>query len=80
MSAYLTMENISKYYTAGQSVVMGLNSVSLSFSIGEFVAVTGESGSGKSTLAKVLAGILPYEGGEIYVNGNNTSPYRTLEW
>ena len=80
MSAYLTLENISKYYTAGQSVVMGLNSVSLSFSIGEFVAVTGESGSGKSTLAKVLAGILPYEGGEMYVNGNPTSHYGHLEW
>lgn len=59
---------------------MGLNSVSLSFSIGEFVAVTGESGSGKSTLARVLAGILPYEGGEMYVNGSPTSHYGHLEW
>ncbi len=80
MSAFLTLENISKYYTSGQSVVMGLHGISLEFARGEFVAITGESGSGKSTLAKVIAGILPYEGGEMSVNGKPTSHYGLPDW
>lgn len=76
----LTLRDVSKYYTSGQSVVMGLNSVSLSFCAGEFVAITGESGSGKSTLSRVIAGILPYESGEMVVNGRPTSHYDATDW
>ena len=76
----LKLENLSKYYTAQTSVVMGLSNVSLSFATGEFVAVTGESGSGKSTLAKVLGGILPYESGELSVFGKPTSHYDARDW
>lgn len=76
----LALQNLSKYYTSGQSVVMGLNSISLSFRTGEFVALTGESGSGKSTLARVIAGILPYEGGELLVEGRPTSHYDGADW
>ena len=59
---------------------MGLTNVNLSFSTGEFVAVTGESGSGKSTLAHVLGGILPYEAGELFVYGRPTSHYNASDW
>lgn len=76
----LTLRDVSKYYTSGQSVVMGLNSINLSFEMGEFVAITGESGSGKSTLAKVMAGILPYENGEMLVGGRPTSHYDGSDW
>ena len=76
----LVLRDVSKYYTSGQSVVMGLSSVSLSFSAGEFVAITGESGSGKSTLSRVAAGILPYESGEMTVNGRPTSHYDATDW
>ncbi len=71
----LRLENLSKYYTSQSSVVMGLTNINLSFSVGEFVAVTGESGSGKSTLAHILGGILPYEAGELYIYGSPTSHY-----
>ena len=59
---------------------MGLSKVNLTFRAGEFVAITGESGSGKSTLAKILAGILPYESGELYLAGLPTSHYDGSDW
>lgn len=76
----LELRDVSKYYTSGQQVVMGLNSVSLSFRAGEFVAITGESGSGKSTLAHVLGGFLTYESGELLLDGRPTSHYDSGDW
>ncbi len=76
----LRLENLSKYYTSASGVVVGLGNVNLSFSVGEFVAVTGESGSGKSTMAHVLGGMLPYESGELYVYGKPTSHYDAADW
>lgn len=78
--ALLELENICKYYTGGQSVVVGLSNVDLSFRMGEFVAITGESGSGKSTLAQVISGILPYESGEMRIGGKPTSHYDGGDW
>ncbi len=76
----LRLENLSKYYTSASGVVMGLSGINLSFSVGEFVAVTGESGSGKSTMAHVLGGMIPYESGELYVCGKPTSHYDAADW
>ncbi|MGN0998899.1 MAG: ABC transporter ATP-binding protein [Faecousia sp.] len=76
----ITLEGLSKFYTSAQNVVVGLNQVSLSFNRGEFVAITGESGSGKSTLAHVIGGILPYESGEMLVDGKPTSHYDGKDW
>lgn len=76
----LRLENVSKYYVNGKNVVVGLQQVSLTFQRGEFVAVTGESGSGKSTLGRILAGILPYESGQMYVNSGPTSHFDTEDW
>ena len=76
----LSLQGLSKFYTTAQSVVVGLNNISLSFQAGEFVAITGESGSGKSTMAHVLGGILPYEGGELLYMGKPTSHYDAADW
>ena len=76
----LKLQNVSKYYTSQNSVVMALADVNLSFSEGEFVAVTGENGSGKSTLANVIGGIIPYESGELYIMGQPTSHYDAADW
>ena len=76
----LTLQNLSKYYTSQTAVVMGLSDVTLSFSTGEFAAVTGENGSGKSTLAGVIGGMLSYESGELSVMGRPTSHYNAADW
>ncbi len=71
----LVLSEVSKFYTTAQNIVVGLQRITLSFSVGEFVAVTGESGSGKSTLAHILGGILPYESGEMFYRGKATSSF-----
>ena len=76
----LRLQGVSKYYTGEHSVVLGLNSVNLTLSAGEFVAFSGESGSGKSTLTHILAGVLPYEAGEMFFNGKPTSHYDGVDW
>ncbi len=78
--AILSLDNVSKFYTSSANVVVGLNSVSMDFHRGEFVAITGESGSGKSTLSSVVGGILPYESGELLISGNPTSHYDSAQW
>lgn len=76
----LSLQKLSKYYISPTSVVVGLNGMTMSFCRGEFVAITGESGSGKSTMAHVLAGILPYESGELLYKGSPTSHYGAGDW
>lgn len=76
----IRLENLSKYYTSGTNVVIGLSGLDLTFDRGEFIAITGESGSGKSTLSHVLGGILPYESGEFYFDGRPTSHYDSIDW
>ena len=57
----LRLVGISKYYSSKDNVTQALDSINLSFSLNEFVAITGESGSGKSTLLNVLSGLDTYE-------------------
>lgn len=76
----IRLADLSKFYTGSQSVVMGLNGINVSFCRGEFVAITGESGSGKSTLSHVLSGVLPYESGEMFFDGQPTSHYDSADW
>jgi ABC-type Fe3+/spermidine/putrescine transport system ATPase subunit len=57
-----------KWY--GKSV-LALNKVSFEVDAGDFFVIIGPSGCGKSTLMKILAGILEYDSGELYINGEN---------
>lgn len=60
-----------------------LGPIHLSFTPGELVFLAGGNGSGKSTLAKILTGLYPPEGGQIYLDGilvtdRNRDDYRQL--
>ncbi len=62
----LESKDLTKWY--GKEV-LALNKVSFEVDEGDFFVLIGPSGCGKSTLLKVIAGLLDYEGGELYVNG-----------
>ncbi len=61
----LQASGISKFFPG----VVALDNVDFDLLPGEVHALVGENGAGKSTLIKVLAGLYPYDAGELRVNG-----------
>lgn len=53
--------------------VKALDDVNLTLRAGRLTALLGENGAGKSTLMKILAGVQPYDGGELLVEGRAVS-------
>lgn len=76
----LKLENISKFYYSSTSATCALRKINLEFSIGEFVAISGESGSGKTTLLNLISGFDSYEEGELYYNDKPTSYFDEDDW
>ncbi|MGI8889565.1 MAG: ABC transporter ATP-binding protein [Chthoniobacterales bacterium] len=65
----ISLQNVSRYYEAGERSVHALEEVSLAIERHEFVAVVGPSGCGKSTLLHLIAGLDRPTAGEIVVDG-----------
>jgi ABC-type polysaccharide/polyol phosphate transport system ATPase subunit len=49
---------------------LAVDNVSFEVQRGEVVGIIGVNGSGKTTLLKLIAGLLPLDGGEVIVNGS----------
>ena len=65
----ISLQNVNRYYEAGERSVHALDHVSLTIERHEFVAVVGPSGCGKSTLLHLIAGLDRPTAGEIVVDG-----------
>ncbi len=65
--------NLEKRYAVRDGVVHALHSVSFAVTPGEFVSVVGPSGCGKSTLLKILGGLIPRSGGEVWLAGTEVT-------
>ncbi|MEM3627128.1 MAG: ABC transporter ATP-binding protein [Candidatus Bathyarchaeia archaeon] len=68
MSKIVQVRDLVKWY--GKQV-LALNKVSFEVDEGDFFVIIGPSGCGKSTLMKIMAGILDYDSGELYIGGKN---------
>lgn len=74
-SPILVAENVSKVFKMGNVDVPALNGVSLEFSAGESIALTGPSGSGKSTLLNVFSGLAHVTQGRIMVDNRDLAEF-----
>jgi putative ABC transport system ATP-binding protein len=69
----IRVENVTKDYQAGRTVVHALRGVSLEVAGGEFLAIAGPSGSGKTTLLNLIGCLDVPSGGEITIDGEPIS-------
>ena len=69
----LRVENLTKTYGKGDTLVRALDNVSFSVEKGEFIAIIGPSGSGKSTMLHMLGGVDRPTSGKVYID--NTDIY-----
>lgn len=57
--------------------VKAVNDVTFDVKRGETFAIVGESGCGKTTLSRIIAGLLPYDYGAIYLEGTSLTQKRS---
>ena len=69
----LEIQNLSKTYGKGDTMVKALDNVSFSVDKGEFVAIVGPSGSGKSTLLHILGGVDTPSSGKVIIDKTDIS-------
>jgi putative ABC transport system ATP-binding protein len=73
MNAIVSVQNVSKDYLLGKTVVPALRDVSLEVNAGEFLSIAGPSGSGKTTLLNLIGCVDTPTGGVVLVNAKDTS-------
>ena len=72
-AAVLSVLDVHKYYSLGETRVHALRGVSLDVERGGFVAVMGASGSGKSTLMNILGCLDRPSSGQYLLDGTDVS-------
>jgi putative ABC transport system ATP-binding protein len=67
--SYLELQDVSKSYGAGSTLVQALSNINLSVDRGHLVAVMGPSGAGKSTLLTIAGSLEEPTSGEVFIDG-----------
>ncbi len=67
----IEMENITKQYPLGNTIVHALRGVTLTIHEGDFISIIGPSGSGKTTLLNIIGCIDHPSSGTIKVGGHD---------
>jgi NitT/TauT family transport system ATP-binding protein len=73
----IRVEHVMKEYVSNGRTLKAVDDVSLDIRDSEFICIVGPSGCGKSTLLRMIAGLEPVTGGEIWIGDRkvtSTSP------
>lgn len=76
----LSVKNLSKTFQRRGQRVQAVNDISFSINAGETWALVGESGSGKSTTGRLILGLTPASGGEVWFEGQPLSGQSARQW
>lgn len=74
--AIIELNELTKHYKQGSTIVKALDGVTLTIESGEFVSIVGRSGSGKTTALDLLGLLLRPTSGQIMLDGVDTSGLR----
>ncbi len=69
----IRLENVSKTYALGTTIVQALTGLTISFAPGSFWAIMGPSGSGKSTLLNLLGCLDRPSSGHYFLGGQDVA-------
>lgn len=72
-TSIVSIQNATKDYPLGATVVHALRGVNLEVKAGEFLSIAGPSGSGKTTLLNLIGCVDTPTGGSVVVSGRETT-------
>ena len=75
----IEINNVTKTYKLGETIVNALRGVSFQIDAGGIVALMGPSGSGKSTLLNLMGALDTPSSGSVYVNGSQVAELQKNE-
>src|SRR3989344_2216238 len=75
----ILLDNVTKYYHMGDTVVKAVDGINISIEKGDFVAIMGPSGSGKSTAMNLVGSLDLATNGRILLEGVNIERFTESE-
>ena len=78
--ALVSVQNLSREYSRGQTVLQAVQDVTLDVRAGDFCAFVGPSGCGKSTLLNLLGGLDRPTSGDIVIENRSVTYASAAEW